>query len=148
MDWPYYYSDLTSSVYLGVSVTDKGYRVYPLDLHPDAVVYPGCTLSKHLVWVLPDDRHIASLVELRVRWKELHNEVFFAPVDPNQICPGKGLVLPYISIDAIATNSHFLIVSITNQEISWKSLFAIQKSFKGIAGDPKSVLKSDDPKIY
>ncbi|GFX63661.1 putative RNA-directed DNA polymerase from transposon BS [Trichonephila clavipes] len=62
-------------------------------------------------------------------------------MDPEILCPGKGLVLPNISIDTIATNSRFLILSLPNHEMSQKSPFAIQKALKGIGGDPKSVKK-------
>ncbi|GFX62089.1 uncharacterized protein TNCV_2228151 [Trichonephila clavipes] len=54
---------------------------------------------------------------------------------------GKGLILPTISIDTIATHSRFLILSIPNNEMSRKSPFAIQKALQGIGGDPKSVKK-------
>ncbi|GFW52233.1 uncharacterized protein TNCV_2426801 [Trichonephila clavipes] len=45
-----------------VSTADKGWRLYPLDPHPDAVVlYSGCTPDS----AVPDDWYTASLVELR-----------------------------------------------------------------------------------
>ncbi|GFW07134.1 uncharacterized protein TNCV_3693291 [Trichonephila clavipes] len=67
---------------------------------------------------------------------------------PNSTHPvdGKGLILPTTAIDTIATLSGFLILSLPNNEMSRKSLFAIQKALKGITGDPKSVkkLRSED----
>ncbi|GFV13439.1 uncharacterized protein TNCV_129371 [Trichonephila clavipes] len=45
------------------------------------------------------------------------------------------------AIDTIDTHSRFLILSIPNNEMSRKFLFAIQKALKGIGGDPKSVKK-------
>ncbi|GFW73646.1 uncharacterized protein TNCV_1541011 [Trichonephila clavipes] len=62
-------------------------------------------------------------------------------MDPNMLCPGKGLVLPTTTIDTIATHSRFLILSLTNNEMSRKSPFTIQKALKGKGGDPKSVKK-------
>ncbi|GFT88292.1 uncharacterized protein TNCV_1717891 [Trichonephila clavipes] len=74
---------------------DKGCRVYPLDLRSDAVaLYSGCTPGKHRAWFLPDDRHAASLVGLRGGWRHARMEFFLAPMDPNMLYPGKGLVLP------------------------------------------------------
>ncbi|GFV40506.1 uncharacterized protein TNCV_2500331, partial [Trichonephila clavipes] len=53
-----------------VSAADKGWRVYPLDLQPDAVsLYSGCTLGKCCARYLPDDQHSASLVGLRGGWR-------------------------------------------------------------------------------
>ncbi|GFS94833.1 hypothetical protein TNCV_4457021 [Trichonephila clavipes] len=44
----------------------KGWRVYLLDLRPDAVaLYSGCTPGKRRAWFLPGDRHTASIVGLR-----------------------------------------------------------------------------------
>ncbi|GFW54689.1 uncharacterized protein TNCV_787911 [Trichonephila clavipes] len=54
---------------------------------------------------------------------------------------GKGLISPTTAIDTIATHSRFLILSISNNEMSRKSPFAIQKALQGIDGDPKSVKK-------
>ncbi|GFW50406.1 putative RNA-directed DNA polymerase from transposon X-element [Trichonephila clavipes] len=62
-------------------------------------------------------------------------------MDPNMLCPGKGLVLPTTTIHTIATHSRFLILSLPNNEMSQKSPFALQKALKGIGGDPKSVKK-------
>ncbi|GFY20692.1 hypothetical protein TNCV_1119261 [Trichonephila clavipes] len=48
-----------------VSGADKGWPVYPLDPHPDAVaLYSGWTPGKRRAWVLSDDWH--TLVGLRV----------------------------------------------------------------------------------
>ncbi|GFU57397.1 putative RNA-directed DNA polymerase from transposon BS [Trichonephila clavipes] len=57
------------------------------------------------------------------------------------LCPSKGLVLPNQNVDDIAKHSRFLILSLANNEMLKKSPFAIQKAFKGIGGDPKSVRK-------
>ncbi|GFV02200.1 uncharacterized protein TNCV_3516551 [Trichonephila clavipes] len=62
------------------------------------------------------------------------------------LCPGKWIVLPKPNIDDIAKHSPFLILSLLNNEMSKKSLFAIQKALKEIGIDPKSVkrLRSGD----
>ncbi|GFT60405.1 putative RNA-directed DNA polymerase from transposon BS [Trichonephila clavipes] len=60
-------------------------------------------------------------------------------MDPSWLCPGKGLVLPKTNVDEIATNSRFLLVSLTNDDMSKKSPFAIHKALIGIGGEPKSV---------
>ncbi|GFX11918.1 uncharacterized protein TNCV_2997021 [Trichonephila clavipes] len=60
-----------------VSAEDKGWRVYPLDPHPDAVsLYSGCTPDKRRAWFLPDDRHTASLVGLRGGWRHARTKLF------------------------------------------------------------------------
>ncbi|GFU90192.1 uncharacterized protein TNCV_3873961 [Trichonephila clavipes] len=122
-----------------VSAADK---VYPLDPRPDIVVlYSGCTSGKRRAWYLPDDQHTASLVGLRGGWRHSRMKTISLFMDPEILCPGKGLVLPNINIDTIATNSRFLILSLPNHAMSRKSPFAIQKALKGIGGDPKSVKK-------
>ncbi|GFU62877.1 uncharacterized protein TNCV_3520141 [Trichonephila clavipes] len=125
-----------------VSAADKGRWVYPLDPRPDTVVlYSGCTSGKRRAWYLPDDRHTASLVGLRGGWRHSRMKTISLFMDPEILCLGKGLVLPNINKDTIATNSRFLILSLPNHEMSRKSPFAIQKALKGIGGDPKSVKK-------
>ncbi|GFT26076.1 uncharacterized protein TNCV_2332591 [Trichonephila clavipes] len=125
-----------------VSAADKGRWLYPLDPRPDSVVlYSECTSGKRRAWYLPDDRHTASLVGLRGGWRHSRMKNISLFMDPEILCPGKGLVLPNINIDTIATNSRFLILSLPNHEMSQKSPFAIQKALKGIGGDPKSVKK-------
>ncbi|GFU64866.1 putative RNA-directed DNA polymerase from transposon BS [Trichonephila clavipes] len=65
---------------------------------------------------------------------------------PMLLCPGKGLVLPKTNVDEIAANSRFLLVSLTNDDMSKKSPFAIHKALIGIGGEPKFVkrLRSGD----
>ncbi|GFW09724.1 hypothetical protein TNCV_867871 [Trichonephila clavipes] len=67
-------------------------------------------------------------------------------MDPNMLCPGKGLVLPNLTIDQIATHVRFLIVSLESEETSKKSPFAIHRTIIGIGGEPKSIknLRSGD----
>ncbi|GFX25467.1 uncharacterized protein TNCV_1998681 [Trichonephila clavipes] len=128
-----------------VSAAEEGWRVYPLDPHPDAVsLYSGCTLGKHRAWVLPDDRHTASLVELRGGWR--HARTKFVSRLWIQVCPGKGLVLPTLNVDEISTNSRFLLIPLPNNELSKKSPFGIHKALIGIGGELKSVkrLRSGD----
>ncbi|GFT52198.1 putative RNA-directed DNA polymerase from transposon BS [Trichonephila clavipes] len=96
---------------------------------------------KRRAWYLPDDWHTAFLVGLRGGWRHSRMKTISIFMDPEILCPGKGLVLPNINIDTIATNSRFLILSLPNQEMSRKSPCAIQKALKGIGGDPKSVKK-------
>ncbi|GFX27174.1 putative RNA-directed DNA polymerase from transposon BS [Trichonephila clavipes] len=62
-------------------------------------------------------------------------------MDPMPLCPGKGLVLPTNpTIDAIAKNTRFFILSLPNNEMSGKSPFAVFKALQAI-GEPKSVKK-------
>ncbi|GFT52030.1 transposable element Tcb1 transposase [Trichonephila clavipes] len=71
-----------------VSAADKGLRVYPLDHRPNAVaLYSGCTPGKCHAWFLPDDRHTASLVELRGGWRHARMKFCFALMDPMLLCP-------------------------------------------------------------
>ncbi|GFU83954.1 uncharacterized protein TNCV_560801 [Trichonephila clavipes] len=68
-------------------------------------------------------------------------------MDPMQLCPGKGLVLPNkLNINQIATNVRFLLILLQNVKMSKKSPFAIHKALIGIGGEPKSVkhLRSED----
>ncbi|GFV06229.1 putative RNA-directed DNA polymerase from transposon BS [Trichonephila clavipes] len=67
-------------------------------------------------------------------------------MDPNMLCPGKGLVLPTLTVDQIAAHSRFLLISLPNKEMSNKSPFAIHKALLGIGGEPKSIkrLRSGD----
>ncbi|GFT64911.1 putative RNA-directed DNA polymerase from transposon BS [Trichonephila clavipes] len=62
------------------------------------------------------------------------------------LCPGKGLVLPTLTVDQIAAHSRFLLISLPNKEKSNKSPFAIHKAILGIGGEPKSIkrLRSGD----
>ncbi|GFV22753.1 uncharacterized protein TNCV_1490101 [Trichonephila clavipes] len=99
-----------------VSAADKGYRVYSLDPHSDAVsLYSGYTLGKRRAWYLPDDWHTASLVGLRGGWRHARTKLCTFSYRSNAAVPGN--------------------------EMSKKSPFAIQKALKGIGGDPKSVRK-------
>ncbi|GFV68446.1 uncharacterized protein TNCV_3129021 [Trichonephila clavipes] len=69
-------------------------------------------------------------------------------MDPMLQCPGKGLVLPNLNVDDIAREkkTRFLILSLPNNDMSKKFLFAIHKALIGIGGEPKSVkrLRSGD----
>ncbi|GFT31139.1 uncharacterized protein TNCV_3645371 [Trichonephila clavipes] len=59
----------------GVSAADKGWRVYPLDPHPDAVaLYSGCAPGKRRALFLPDDRHTASLPCWTPWWVEARQD--------------------------------------------------------------------------
>ncbi|GFU46489.1 putative RNA-directed DNA polymerase from transposon BS [Trichonephila clavipes] len=62
------------------------------------------------------------------------------------LCPGKGLVLPTLTVDQIAAHSRVLLISLPNKEMSNKSPFAIHKAILGIGGEPKSIkrLRSGD----
>ncbi|GFS65840.1 uncharacterized protein TNCV_390701 [Trichonephila clavipes] len=62
-------------------------------------------------------------------------------MDPNMLCPGKGLVLPTLNIDKISEHAHFLIISLPNNGMAQKSPFAIQKAIQGISGEPRLVKK-------
>ncbi|GFW38770.1 hypothetical protein TNCV_3881371 [Trichonephila clavipes] len=69
-------------------------------------------------------------------------------MDPMQLCPDKGLVLPNnLNIDQIATIVRIVVeISLQNGYMSKKLPFAIHKAFIGIGGEPKSVkrLRSGD----
>ncbi|GFY22051.1 hypothetical protein TNCV_3296951 [Trichonephila clavipes] len=49
---------------------------------------------KRRIWFLLVNRNPASLIGLRGGWRLRKNEVEFALMDPNQLCPSKGFVLP------------------------------------------------------
>ncbi|GFV40959.1 uncharacterized protein TNCV_2665501 [Trichonephila clavipes] len=75
-----------------VSAADKGCRVYPLDPRPDAVaLYSGCTPGKRHAWVLPDDRHTASLVGLGGRWRHARTKLYTRSYGSNAAVPGPKL---------------------------------------------------------
>ncbi|GFV09409.1 RNA-directed DNA polymerase from mobile element jockey [Trichonephila clavipes] len=67
-------------------------------------------------------------------------------IDSLNPCPDKEPVLPRPDVNEIAANSRFLILSLTNTDMSKKSPFAIHKALIGIGGEPKSVkrLRSGD----
>ncbi|GFX38198.1 uncharacterized protein TNCV_3837971 [Trichonephila clavipes] len=74
-----------------VSAADKGWRVYTLGPHPDAVsLYSGCTLplANTHAWYLPDDRHTASLVGLRGGWRHARMKLFLRFYGSNAAVPG------------------------------------------------------------
>ncbi|GFT04488.1 uncharacterized protein TNCV_1929981 [Trichonephila clavipes] len=130
-----------------VSAADKGFRVYPLDPRPGAVVlYSGCTPGKHRAWFLPDDRHTASLVGLRGGWRHARTKMFTRIYGSMLLCSGKIFVLPNLNVDDIARDTRFLIVSLPNNDMSKKSPFAIHKTLTEKGGEPKSVkrLRSGD----
>ncbi|GFW95347.1 uncharacterized protein TNCV_2970691 [Trichonephila clavipes] len=62
-------------------------------------------------------------------------------MDPIQLCPDKGLVLPNLNIDDITKQSRFLILFLPNNETSRKSPFVVQKDLIGTGGEPKSIKK-------
>ncbi|GFY06949.1 uncharacterized protein TNCV_4090511 [Trichonephila clavipes] len=130
-----------------VSAADKGYRVYPLDSHPDAVaLYSGCTQGKSRVRLLSVDRHTASPVGLRGGWRHARTKFCFTLMDTMLLCPGKGLVLPNHNIDQIATHTRFLLISLPNNDMSELSPFGIHKTLIRIGSELKSVkrLRSGD----
>ncbi|GFX14085.1 hypothetical protein TNCV_612901 [Trichonephila clavipes] len=67
-------------------------------------------------------------------------------MDPMLLCPGKGLVLTTLNIDTVFALTRFLLISLTNNDMSKISTFAIHKTLIGIGGEPKSVkrLRSGD----
>ncbi|GFU05447.1 uncharacterized protein TNCV_3290941 [Trichonephila clavipes] len=87
--WWYFASVYPKRHCCRVSAADKGCRVYPLDPRPDAVVlYSGCTPGKRRAWVLPDDRHTASLVGLRGGWMHARTKMFTHTYGSNDAVPG------------------------------------------------------------
>ncbi|GFU12709.1 hypothetical protein TNCV_1986401 [Trichonephila clavipes] len=60
-------------------------------------------------------------------------------MDPSRLCPDKGLVLLTLHIDTVSAHTRFLLLSLSNNETSRKSSFAIQKAIQEISGEPKSV---------
>ncbi|GFX33424.1 uncharacterized protein TNCV_4122581 [Trichonephila clavipes] len=121
----------------------RHWRVYPLDSRPDAVVlYYGCTPGKHRAWYLPDDWHTASLVGLRGGGRHVRTKLCFALMDPMLLCPGKGIVLPTNpTIEEIAKNTRFFLLSLPNNKMSCKSPFAIFKALQAIGN--RNQLKND-----
>ncbi|GFT60864.1 uncharacterized protein TNCV_3615931 [Trichonephila clavipes] len=67
-------------------------------------------------------------------------------MDPRQLCPSKGLVLPNNNIDDIALRTRTLLICLWDSNMSKLSPFAIRKALTGIVGEPKSVkrLRSGD----
>ncbi|GFX63624.1 uncharacterized protein TNCV_2005531 [Trichonephila clavipes] len=104
------------------------------------------TYSNRRAWYFPDDRHTASLVGLRGGWRHARTKLCFTLMDPMLLCPGKGLILPNLNIDQIATHTRFLLISLPNNDMSKISPFAIDKTLIGIGDEPKSVkrLRSRD----
>ncbi|GFV94199.1 RNA-directed DNA polymerase from mobile element jockey [Trichonephila clavipes] len=72
-----------------------------------------------------------------------HNAQPMASLNPS---PGKGIMLSDRDVDKLSLHTRFLIISLTNNEMSKVSPFAIQKALIGIGGEPKSVkrLRSGD----
>ncbi|GFU98559.1 uncharacterized protein TNCV_3653901 [Trichonephila clavipes] len=87
------------------------------------------------------ERLTVSLVDLRGGEEARKAKVKFAFMDPNQLCPGKGLVLPNLNNDDVAKYSRFLILSLPNNEMSRKFPFVVHKALTGIGGEPKSIKK-------
>ncbi|GFW07125.1 hypothetical protein TNCV_3693201 [Trichonephila clavipes] len=72
-----------------VNSADKGWRVYQLDPHTDAVpLYSGCTLGQRCAWFLPDDRHTVSLVGLRGGWRHAIKNISFHAYGSYAAVPG------------------------------------------------------------
>ncbi|GFU95559.1 hypothetical protein TNCV_3543041 [Trichonephila clavipes] len=67
------------------------------------------------------------------------DEVQLTLMDRSQLCPGKGLGFPTCNIDNIVAHVRFLLISLTNSEMSKKSPFAASKVLVGIVGGPKSI---------
>ncbi|GFV04837.1 uncharacterized protein TNCV_5059411, partial [Trichonephila clavipes] len=67
-------------------------------------------------------------------------------IDSLSPCPDKEPVLPRSNVNEIAANSRFLILSLSNNDMSKQSPFAIHKALIEIGGEPKSVkrLRSGD----
>ncbi|GFX46029.1 uncharacterized protein TNCV_1919961 [Trichonephila clavipes] len=95
---------------------------------------------------LPDDRHTASPCWTPWWVEARQNEVFLYAYGSKFAVPGKGLVLPNLSIDETAQRVRFLLISLPNNAMSVKSPFTIHKALKGIGGEPKSIkrLRSGD----
>ncbi|GFU90173.1 uncharacterized protein TNCV_3873771 [Trichonephila clavipes] len=106
---------------------------------PELKWYINDQLVSGVPGFLPDDRHTASLVGHRGGWRHARTKLCFTLMVSMLLCPGKGLVLPTTTIDTIATHCRFLFLSLPNNEMSWKSPFAIQKALTGIGGEPKSM---------
>ncbi|GFW23172.1 uncharacterized protein TNCV_3802721 [Trichonephila clavipes] len=122
------------------SAADKGWLVDSLDPRPDAVaLYSECTPGKRRALFLPDDRHTAYFVGLRGGWRHDRTKLCSALMDPMLLCPGKGLVLPTnLTIDEIAKNTRFFILSLQNNEMPSKSPFAIFKALQAIESHPSN----------
>ncbi|GFV68647.1 uncharacterized protein TNCV_4883462 [Trichonephila clavipes] len=103
-----------------ISAADKGWRVYPLDLRPDAVVlYSGCTPGKRHAWFFCQmTGTLPPLLDSVVGGGMPERSCTRVLMDPSRLCPGKGLVLSKTNVDEIASNSRFLLISLTNDDMS------------------------------
>ncbi|GFV34896.1 uncharacterized protein TNCV_1451981 [Trichonephila clavipes] len=72
---------------------------------------------------------LPPLVGLRGGWRHARTKFLRVFMDPNMLCPGKGLVLPTLTVDQIAAHSRFLLISLPNKEMSNKSPFAIPQGY-------------------
>ncbi|GFX57763.1 RNA-directed DNA polymerase from mobile element jockey [Trichonephila clavipes] len=68
------------------------------------------------------------------------------PMDSLNSFPDKGFALTNLNVDQVSVNIRFLIMSLSNSEMTIISPFAVQKALIGIGGEPKSVkrLRSGD----
>ncbi|GFX68786.1 uncharacterized protein TNCV_4070301 [Trichonephila clavipes] len=101
IDWWYLSSVSPKRHCFTVSAADKGWRVYPLDPHPDVVLlYSGCTIG---AWYLPDDRHTTSFVGLRGGWRHARTKLCFTLMQPMLLCP-----VSTVSTSSSSTQAHLL----------------------------------------
>ncbi|GFU98450.1 hypothetical protein TNCV_3652811 [Trichonephila clavipes] len=78
----------------------------------------------------PDERHTASFVGLRVRWRPARTKLCFALRDPSRLCRGQGPLLSKTDVKEIAANSRYLLISLVNDDMSKKSPFTIPKALR------------------
>ncbi|GFV80758.1 uncharacterized protein TNCV_4619191 [Trichonephila clavipes] len=127
-----------------VSAADKGCRVYPLDPRPDAVaLYSGCTSGKAVPGICQMTGTLPPLLDSVLGGGTPGRRCLRVHMDPMLLCPGKGLVLPTNpTIEEIAKNTRFFILSLPNNEMSGKSPFAIFKALQAIVAPHKSLNSS------
>ncbi|GFW44326.1 uncharacterized protein TNCV_1747551 [Trichonephila clavipes] len=66
-------------------------------------------------------------------------KLYFTLMDPMQLCPGKGHVLPTLNVDQMSKNARFLLLSLPNNDMLNESPFEIHKALIGIGSEPKSI---------
>ncbi|GFU28082.1 uncharacterized protein TNCV_3153941 [Trichonephila clavipes] len=126
------------------SLTSMSWLLYQLVYNPACLVAPGILLLLCKKKSNPNKEKTQNAsTKTPIPPYPTHDQA----IDSLNTCPDKEPVLPRPDVNEIAANSRFLILSLTNTDVSKKSPFAIHKALIGIGGEPKSVkrLRSDSP---
>ncbi|GFT02047.1 uncharacterized protein TNCV_83561 [Trichonephila clavipes] len=126
-----------------VSAANKGWRVYLLDPHPDAVAqYSGCTPGKRRAWFLPDDRHTASLVGLRGGWRHARMKFFTRTYGSNAVVPGCVISEP----DLLTTPEAEILEGFSDQGVTQVRRITFKKDNTNIS-TKRLILTFNSPKL-